>query len=100
MAYCRTLKGYRTCLGSVLNRTGKAKVVQHKTISDMISSVELQRPRATPVLPQWHLGIVLEALCKPPYEPLQEESLKHLTLKTVFLLAMASAGRCRVNFKL
>ena len=34
------------------------------------------------------MGLVLEALSKPPYEP-----FKHLTLKTVFLLAMASAGR-------
>ena len=66
----QTVKGYRTCLGSVLNRTFKAKVVLHKTISDMIASVELQRPRLTPVLPQWDLGIVLEALSKPPYEPL------------------------------
>ena len=58
--------------------------------------MELQRPRVTPVLPQWDLGIVLEALSivsKSPYEPLREASLKHLTLKTVFLLAMASAGR-------
>ena len=60
----------------------------------MISSMELQRPRVTPVLLQWDLGIVLEALSKPPYEPLHEASLKHLTLKTFFLLAMASAGRC------
>ena len=36
----------------------------------MIASMELQRPRVTPVLPQWDLGIVLEALSKPPYEPL------------------------------
>ena len=89
----RTIKGYRTCIGSVLNRTGRAKVVLHRTISDMIASMELQRPRATPVLPQWDLGVVLEALNKPPYEPLREASFKHLTLKTVFLLAMASAGR-------
>ena len=34
-------------------------------------------------------------LSKPPYEPLREASLKHLTLKTVFLIAMASGGRCR-----
>ena len=47
----------------------------------------------SPVLPQWDLGIVPEALSKPPYEPLREASLKHLTLKTVFLLAMASGGR-------
>ena len=49
--------------------------------------MELQRPRITPVLPQWDLGIVLEALSKPLYKPLREASLKHL-------LAMASAGRC------
>ena len=36
---------------------------------------------------------MLEALSKSPYEPLREASLKHLTQKTVFLLAMASAGR-------
>ena len=58
----------------------------------MIMSIELQRPRLTPVLPHFDLGIVLEALSKPPYEPLREASLKHLTLKTVFLLAMALAG--------
>ena len=89
----QTVNGYRTCLGSLLNRTGKAKVVLHKTISDMITSMELQRPRITPVITQWDLGIVLEALSKLPYEPLREASFKHLTLKTVFLLAMASAGR-------
>ena len=55
--------------------------------------MELQRPRVTLVFPQWDLGIVLEALSKPPREPLREASFKHLTLKTVFLLAMASAGR-------
>ena len=89
----QTVKGYRTCIGSVLNRTGKSRVVSHRAISDMIASMELQRPRATPVLPQWDLGVVLEALNKPPYEPLREASFKHLTLKTVFLLAMALAGR-------
>ena len=89
----QTMKGYRICIGSVLNRTGKARVVLHRTISDMIASMELQRPRITPVLPQWDLGVVLEALSKSPYEPLREASFTHLTLKTVFLLAMASAGR-------
>ena len=46
----QTIKGYRICIGSVLNRTGKARVVLHRTISDMIASMELQRPRITPVL--------------------------------------------------
>ena len=33
-----------------------------------------------PVLPQWDLGIMLEALSKPPYEPLREASLKQMSL--------------------
>ena len=67
----QTVKGYtcRTCLGSVLNRMGKAKVVQHKTISDMIASMELQRPRFTPVLLQWDLGIVLKLCVDLPGDP-------------------------------
>ena len=82
-----------SCLASVLSGTGKAAAVQAKTISDMITFLELQRPRLTSVLLQWDLGIVLEALSKPLYEPLKDSFLKHLTLKTAFLLVMASAGR-------
>ena len=70
---------YRSCLASVLSRTGNAAEDQAKTTSDMITSMELQRPRMTPFLPQWDLGIVLEALSKPPYESLREASLTHLT---------------------
>ena len=89
----QTIKGYRSCLASALSRTGRAAEVQAKTILDMIMSMELQRPKLTPVLAQWDLGKVLEALSKPPYKPLREAFLKHLTLKTVFLLAMAAGGR-------
>ena len=67
----------------------------------MIASVVLRKPGITPVLPQWNFGIVLEALSKPPYEPLQEASLNHLTLETVFLIALyfnpSSCERIRKN---
>ena len=55
--------------------------------------MELQRPRITPIMPQCDLGIYLKALSKPPHEPLWEVSLEHLTLRSIFLLAMALAGR-------
>ena len=48
--------------------------------------MELQRPKATPTIRQWDLGIVSEAL-------LGEPSFRHFTLKTVFLLTMFSVGR-------
>ena len=53
----QTIKGYRSCLVSVLSCTGNAAAVQGKTVSDMITSMELQRLRMTSVLPQWDLDI-------------------------------------------
>ena len=82
-------------------RTGRQRLIylrpginlsQDRIIYDMISSMELERPTHTPILPELDLGIVLEALSIPPYEPQLESSLKHLTYKMVFLLAMAE--RC------
>ena len=54
-------------------------MVQDRIIPDMISSLELERPRLAPILPKWDHGIEMEALSKPFYEPLREASLKHLT---------------------
>lgn len=43
--------------------------------------------------PQWDLPLVLEALRSNPYEPLEQSSLKMLSLKTTLLLALTSAKR-------
>ena len=41
----------------------------------------------------WNLSLVLHQLTRAPFEPLKDASLKHLTFKTVFLLALASGKR-------
>ena len=41
-------------------------------------------------IPSWNLSLVLHQLTKAPFEPLKEASLKHLTFKTIFLLALGS----------
>ena len=79
--------------GCPFSHTAMAAAVQAKMMSNMITSMELQRPKMTPVIPQWNLDIIQEALSKPPYVPLWVASLKHLSLKTVFLLATVSARR-------
>ena len=64
-------------------------VVQDRITSNMLNSVDLERPRATPVQPEWDLRVVLEVLPKPPYRPhLGFSSASHLQ---VFFIAMASA---------
>ena len=85
----KSIKRYRSCLALVLSLNCGSHAM-----SDMITSMELQRPRITPVVPQWDLDIIQEALSKPPYVLLRKVSLKQLTFKTVFFPAMASAGRC------
>ena len=45
------------------------------------------------MLPKWDLNVVLRALLAAPYEPIWEASFLHLTQKTVFLIAMATAAR-------
>ena len=44
--------------------------------------------------PKWDLSWVLVCLQKAPYEPLHKASKLHVTLKTAFLLALATAKRC------
>ena len=41
----------------------------------------------------WDLPTVLLTLANPPFEPIDQISLKHLTFKAVFLLAVCSANR-------
>ncbi len=51
------------------------------------------KPRVRSRVPPWDLAVVLEALCKPPFEPIEEVSERLLTLKTVLLLAISSLKR-------
>ena len=61
----------------------------------LLCSKELQiaRPPIKRMVPQWSLSLVLKGLQQPPFEPLPSISLKALTFKTVFLLALASGSR-------
>ena len=53
----------------------------------------IERPPKRTTTPQWSLSLVLRVLQAPPFEPMEAISLKALTYKTVFLLALASGRR-------
>ena len=55
--------------------------------------VSIDRPKGRRGIPSWNLSLVLHQLTKAPFEPIKEASLKHLTFKTVFLLALGSGKR-------
>ena len=74
-------------------KTGN-RVGSNPVLSELIRSFELQRPVQRSLTPKWDLSWVLVCLQKAPFEPLHKASKLHVTLKTAFLLALATAKRC------
>ncbi|MES9882230.1 MAG: hypothetical protein ABW185_15260 [Sedimenticola sp.] len=62
-------------------------------MSELIKSFQLRKPVTRSLTPRWNLTWVLLSLGKAPYEPLGEASMLDLTVKTAFLLSLASARR-------
>ena len=74
-------------------KTGN-RVGSNPVLSELIRSFELQRPVQRSLTPKWDLSWVLTCLQKAPYEPFHKASKLHVTIKTAFLLALATAKRC------
>lgn len=88
-----TIKGYRSTISNTLKfKTGRI-IGSHPVISELIKSFELQRPIQRSLTPKWNLPWVLQSLCDSPFEPLSKASRLHVTMKTVFLLSLATAKR-------
>ena len=87
-----TIDGYRTAIVDTLGPTG-LHISQSLDLNRLLSSFHRDRPKCSRNLPEWNLSVVLNELTKAPFEPMKDTDLKHLTLKTAFLLALAS-GKC------
>ena len=74
-------------------KTGN-RIRSNPVLSELIRSFELQRPVQRSLTPKWDLSWVLVYLQKTPFEPLDKASKSHVTIKTAFLLALATAKRC------
>jgi len=90
----RTIAGYRSMLSMVLPPVDGFKIGQHPDIIRLIKGVFHSRPPQKRLVPEWDIEVVLKALQKKPFEPLKKASLKMLTFKTVFLVAISSFRRC------
>ena len=89
-----TIKGYRSMISNTLKFKTGNRIGSNPVLSDPIRSFELQRPVQRSLTPKWDLSWVLVCLQKPPFEPLDKASKFHVTIKTAFLLALATAKRC------
>ena len=90
----RTIKGYRSAISSTISACRSRTEFAHSAeLASLIRSFQLERPPRRKVAPQWNLSLVLQALVKPPFEPIAKCDLKSLTLKTIFLVALALGRR-------
>ena len=87
-----TIDGYRSAIADKLGNS-TINVSKDENLTRLLDSFHRDRPRGRRGIPSWNLSLVLHQLTKAPFEPLKESSLKHLTFKTVFLLALGSGKR-------
>ena len=90
------MKGYRSAISSTIAQLGGAiSDVSHNPflLRDLVRGASLRAARAPRRVPAWDLFLVLASLRGPPFEPLRDISLRHLTWKAAFLLTLASGRR-------
>ena len=69
------------------------EISESVVLRDLIRSFVIERPRSVSQSPSWDLDLVLKDLMSDSYEPLESQTLRTLTKKTLFLTALATAKR-------
>ena len=87
-----TIDGYRSAIADKLGNV-PVNISKDENLTRLLDSFHRDRPKGRRGIPSWNLSLVLHQLTKAPFEPLKEASLKHLTFKTVFLMALGSGKR-------
>ena len=87
-----TIDGYRA---AIAYKVGNSKIIvsNDENLTRLLDSCHQDKAKERRGVPYWNLSLVLHQLTKAPFELLQKALLKHLTSKTVFLLALGSGKR-------
>ncbi|XP_072165932.1 uncharacterized protein [Diadema setosum] len=91
-----TIRGYRSAIAAIHSGFPDGSGISSSPyLTKLLRSFFLKRPPPpmTKLVPAWSLPRVLDALARPPFEPMATSSLHHLSMKTTFLLAIASGQR-------
>ena len=88
-----TIEGYRTAISNTLKAVRGEDIGKDPDLSSLMANFVRDNTKIRPSLPCWNLSLVLRMLTKSPFEPMHRADLKHVTLKTVFLVALATGKR-------
>ena len=89
-----SIKVHWSAVCTTIRQMGGPTFSDDPLLRDLVRGAALAEAKSPRRIPSWDLFLVLSALRLPPYEPLKQSSLKHLTLKTAFLVSLASGRRC------
>ncbi|KAG8548297.1 hypothetical protein GDO81_025858 [Engystomops pustulosus] len=70
-----------------------SSLADHRWIKRFVKATVRIRPSVKPSVAPWDLSLVLNFLTGPQFEPIESVSLRNLTLKTTFLIAITTARR-------
>ena len=87
-----TIAGYRIAIADHLGPFGQ-EVARSLHLNRLLASFYKDKPILNRDFPSWDLSLVLMSLTNAPFEPLKDASLKILTFKTFFLMALAAGKR-------
>ena len=87
-----TIEGYRTAIADMVGND-RLNISKDENLTRLLDSFHRDKPKGRRGVPSCNLSLVLHQLTKAPFEPMRKVSLKHLTFKTVFLLALGSGKR-------
>ena len=91
-----TVKGYKSAILAIhrgLPNGMRLRNDPDRSLYFLIEGMNNVRPPQRKIMPEWDLSTVLKSLNQCPYETLQSASVKDLTVKTVFLIAIASGKK-------
>ncbi|XDV26198.1 hypothetical protein PO909_029965, partial [Leuciscus waleckii] len=88
-----TLKVYVAAIAAFAEPPLGQSLGRNNLVIRFLRGAKRLNPPRPPSVPVWDLSTVLEAMKGAPFEPIQSIDLKLLSLKTVFLLALASMKR-------
>ncbi|KAL0195548.1 hypothetical protein M9458_009120, partial [Cirrhinus mrigala] len=88
-----TLKVYVAAISAYHAPLGGMPVGKDPLVVRFLRGVLRLRPPTRPLVPTWDLAVVLDALCRPPFEPIEEIPDRLLSIKTALLLALTSLKR-------
>ena len=88
-----TIEGYRTAISHTLKATKEIDLGKDANLSSLLANFAREKVKVKSSMPPWDLSLVLRKLQHAPFEPIHTADIKSITLKTVFLVALASGKR-------